>query len=148
MNWFGEQHGCWRLLSALITWITLTKIFIISQTLLNLDGTQRMLASTCSFQRYTTLFFLFWTLTFVSFCSYLIFHLFIFYYMVRLCSGWWFFRFSDHDHCQLLINNTSSDSKPFIFNAEKFVCAVLPESPSVSVKYSPGRLVTHKSKSI
>lgn len=42
---------------------------------------------------------------------------------------------------KLLVNNTSSDSKPFIFNAEKFVCAVLPESPSVSVKYSPGGLL-------
>ncbi|QCD89011.1 endoglucanase [Vigna unguiculata] len=34
-----------------------------------------------------------------------------------------------------------SNSKPFIFNADKFVCGVVPESPSVSVKYSPGGLL-------
>ncbi|XP_027355269.1 endoglucanase 8-like isoform X2 [Abrus precatorius] len=41
---------------------------------------------------------------------------------------------------QLLINSRSN-SKPFILNADKFVCAVLPESPSVSVSYSPGGLL-------
>ncbi|XP_061341768.1 endoglucanase 8-like isoform X2 [Gastrolobium bilobum] len=40
---------------------------------------------------------------------------------------------------KLLIN--SSSSKPFNLNADKFVCTVLPESPSVSVSYSPGGLI-------
>ncbi|KAI4332645.1 hypothetical protein L6164_017537 [Bauhinia variegata] len=39
---------------------------------------------------------------------------------------------------KLLINSTSS--KPFIPNADNFFCSVLPESPSVSVSYSPGGL--------
>ncbi|XP_022643088.1 endoglucanase 8 [Vigna radiata var. radiata] len=40
-----------------------------------------------------------------------------------------------------LLINSSSNSNPFTFNADKFVCSVLPESPSVSVKYSPGGLL-------
>ncbi|KAG5134773.1 hypothetical protein JHK82_025961 [Glycine max] len=41
-----------------------------------------------------------------------------------------------------LLINSSSNSKPFILNnADKFVCSVLPESPSVSVSYSPGGLL-------
>ncbi|RDY06234.1 Endoglucanase 8, partial [Mucuna pruriens] len=40
-----------------------------------------------------------------------------------------------------LLINSSSSFKPFILNADKFVCSVLPESPSVSVSYSPGGLV-------
>uniref|UniRef100_A0A0R0JMF9 cellulase n=1 Tax=Glycine max TaxID=3847 RepID=A0A0R0JMF9_SOYBN len=41
-----------------------------------------------------------------------------------------------------LLINSSSNSKPFILNnADKFVCSVLPESPSVLVSYSSGGLL-------
>ncbi|KAL2329368.1 hypothetical protein Fmac_022795 [Flemingia macrophylla] len=40
-----------------------------------------------------------------------------------------------------LLINSSSNYKPFILNADKFVCSVLPESHSVSVSYSPGGLL-------
>nr|KYP67903.1 Endoglucanase 8 [Cajanus cajan] len=40
-----------------------------------------------------------------------------------------------------LLMNSSFNSKPFSLNADKFVCSVLPESPSVSVSYSPGGLL-------
>ncbi|KAJ1384580.1 Six-hairpin glycosidase superfamily [Sesbania bispinosa] len=40
---------------------------------------------------------------------------------------------------KLLIN--SGSSLPFTLNVDKFVCSVLPESPSVSVLYSPGGLL-------
>ena len=39
---------------------------------------------------------------------------------------------------QLLLSNNTSDVDPFISNADKFVCTVLPESPTVYVSYSPG----------
>jgi hypothetical protein len=42
-------------------------------------------------------------------------------------------------HKQLLVNNPAS--KPFNLNADKFICAVLPESPLVSVSYSRGNLL-------
>ncbi|MFQ6659781.1 hypothetical protein Gotur_028543 [Gossypium turneri] len=35
----------------------------------------------------------------------------------------------------------SQTPEPFITNADKFVCSVLPESPTVSVSYSPGGLL-------
>ncbi|KAJ4829019.1 hypothetical protein Tsubulata_012907 [Turnera subulata] len=41
---------------------------------------------------------------------------------------------------RLLVSNPSSSS-PFIPNADKFVCTVLPESPTVSVSFSPGGLL-------
>ncbi|KAG5020770.1 hypothetical protein JHK87_016625 [Glycine soja] len=42
----------------------------------------------------------------------------------------------------ILLINSSSNSKPFILNnADKFVCSVLPESPSVLVSYSSGGLL-------
>ncbi|XP_054817174.1 endoglucanase 4-like isoform X2 [Prosopis cineraria] len=37
--------------------------------------------------------------------------------------------------------NSPSANKPFIPNANKFVCAVLPESPTASVSYSPGGIL-------
>ncbi|KAA8533846.1 hypothetical protein F0562_031363 [Nyssa sinensis] len=37
--------------------------------------------------------------------------------------------------------NSTLDSSPFLPNADKFVCSVLPESPSRSVTYSPGGLI-------
>ncbi|GAU34880.1 hypothetical protein TSUD_269970 [Trifolium subterraneum] len=40
---------------------------------------------------------------------------------------------------KLLVNNPAS--KPFNLNADKFICAVLPESPLVSVSYSRGGLL-------
>ncbi|KAJ6688618.1 ENDOGLUCANASE [Salix koriyanagi] len=42
---------------------------------------------------------------------------------------------------KLLLSNSTSDAGPFIPNADKFVCSVLPESPTVSVSYSPGGLL-------
>jgi len=41
---------------------------------------------------------------------------------------------------QLLLSSKTSDVGPFIPNADKFVCTVLPESPTVYVSYSPGSL--------
>ncbi|XP_059451205.1 endoglucanase 8-like [Corylus avellana] len=37
-----------------------------------------------------------------------------------------------------LVMNGNPNSEPFISNADKFVCSVLPESPTISVSYSPG----------
>lgn len=42
---------------------------------------------------------------------------------------------------KLLLSNNTSDVGPFIPNADKFVCTVLPESPTVYVSYSPGGLL-------
>ncbi|XP_028797241.1 endoglucanase 4-like [Neltuma alba] len=42
---------------------------------------------------------------------------------------------------KFLINSSSAASKPFITDANKFVCAVLPDSPAASVSYSPGGLL-------
>ncbi|KAG4979174.1 hypothetical protein JHK84_032758 [Glycine max] len=45
-------------------------------------------------------------------------------------------------HSIVILVATSSNSKPFILNnADKFVCSVLPESPSVLVSYSSGGLL-------
>ncbi|KAF8379281.1 hypothetical protein HHK36_028714 [Tetracentron sinense] len=41
---------------------------------------------------------------------------------------------------QLLMNGTYN-SDPFLSNADKFVCTILPESPTKSVTYSPGGLL-------
>lgn len=41
--------------------------------------------------------------------------------------------------CWQFINTINSNSSnPFIPNADKFVCSLLPESPTKSVSYSPG----------
>ncbi|XP_030933032.1 endoglucanase 4-like isoform X2 [Quercus lobata] len=40
-----------------------------------------------------------------------------------------------------LVMNSNPNFSPFIPNADKFVCTVLPESPTVSVQYSPGGLL-------
>ncbi|KAF3433132.1 hypothetical protein FNV43_RR24234 [Rhamnella rubrinervis] len=40
-----------------------------------------------------------------------------------------------------LVTSYTSDSTPFISNADKFVCSLLPESPTLSVSYSPGGLL-------
>ena len=32
---------------------------------------------------------------------------------------------------------------PFMVNADKFICSVLPDSPTKSVSYSPGRMYIH-----
>lgn len=42
---------------------------------------------------------------------------------------------------KLLLSSKTSDVGPFIPNADKFVCTVLPESPTVYVSYSPGGLL-------
>ncbi|GAV77571.1 Glyco_hydro_9 domain-containing protein [Cephalotus follicularis] len=42
---------------------------------------------------------------------------------------------------RLLASSNNPDGSPFIANADKFVCSVLPESPTVSVSYSPGGLL-------
>lgn len=34
----------------------------------------------------------------------------------------------------------TSNSNPFLRKADEFVCTVLPESPTVSVSYSPGAM--------
>ncbi|XP_021909357.1 endoglucanase 4-like [Carica papaya] len=41
---------------------------------------------------------------------------------------------------KFLMSNVSNPA-PFVSNAEKFVCSLLPESPSLSVSYSPGGLL-------
>ncbi|KAF2311723.1 hypothetical protein GH714_026389 [Hevea brasiliensis] len=38
------------------------------------------------------------------------------------------------------VMNTPNEN-PFIFNADRFVCSILPESPTISVTYSPGGLL-------
>ncbi|GMY07781.1 endoglucanase 4-like isoform X1 [Fagus crenata] len=40
-----------------------------------------------------------------------------------------------------LVMNGNSNLSPFMSNVDKFVCSVLPESPTVSVSYSPGGLL-------
>ena len=62
-----------------------------------------------------------------------------FVYAPNFCHCNIFVLFSYHK--QLLVNNPAA--KPFTLNADKFVCAVLPESPLVSVKYSRGKLIIH-----
>ncbi|PON56249.1 Glycoside hydrolase [Parasponia andersonii] len=42
---------------------------------------------------------------------------------------------------KFLLSNDSTSSAPFISNADKFICSVLPESPTKSVSYSPGGLL-------
>ncbi|KAK8529912.1 hypothetical protein V6N12_060676 [Hibiscus sabdariffa] len=46
-----------------------------------------------------------------------------------------------HAGINLIKSQTPSVPEPFITNANKFVCSVLPESPTVSVSYSPGGLL-------
>ncbi|XP_062153698.1 endoglucanase 8-like isoform X1 [Alnus glutinosa] len=41
----------------------------------------------------------------------------------------------------VIMMNGNSNSEPFVANADKFVCSVLPESPTISVSYSPGGLL-------
>lgn len=52
---------------------------------------------------------------------------------------------SKHAGINVLISNlnmtNTSNSNPFISNADKFVCSLLPESPTKSVSYSPGGLL-------
>ncbi|KAM7272873.1 hypothetical protein ACFE04_027537 [Oxalis oulophora] len=40
-----------------------------------------------------------------------------------------------------IMGNNIRNSNPYVANADKFICSVLPESPSVSVSYSPGGLL-------
>ncbi|OMO85840.1 Glycoside hydrolase, family 9 [Corchorus capsularis] len=40
-----------------------------------------------------------------------------------------------------LMNTQTSNPNPFVTNADNFVCSILPESPTVSVSYSPGGLL-------
>ncbi|XP_065871081.1 endoglucanase 8-like isoform X4 [Euphorbia lathyris] len=42
---------------------------------------------------------------------------------------------------RMLNSSISSSSNPIVRDAERFVCSVLPESPTVSVSYSPGGLL-------
>lgn len=59
----------------------------------------------------------------------------IFYDIITFMIWLMIIFFSNYDVWQLLINS-SSNSKPFILNnADKLVCSVLPESPSVLVSY-------------
>ncbi|KAJ8753008.1 hypothetical protein K2173_008743 [Erythroxylum novogranatense] len=43
--------------------------------------------------------------------------------------------------CSKFLLPNDSNSSPFVPDAEKFICTVLPESPTVSVSYSPGGLL-------
>ncbi|KAB2598523.1 endoglucanase 4-like [Pyrus ussuriensis x Pyrus communis] len=42
---------------------------------------------------------------------------------------------------QLSMSTISAESLPFISNADRFICTLLPESPTLSVSYSPGGLL-------
>ena len=67
----------------------------------------------------------------VSICAY--YKAFSFQYVEFGCKVQMFSCFC----LQLLLLNSTKPG-PFILSADKFVCAMLPESPSLSVSYSPG----------